>query len=284
MIWGRSEECRRLETQLLPRHTDEGKGLTVIQGCSTMAPRHVIIVLFRLRLRRPYKVLDLSLHYSIIMHLTMLVKKGAIRCSTVLTPTATYPSDTSAVYGTAPSPLLSHLDFLSVMTAVSLALSVTSHVFSSHFEQGFFFCVCNFDAYLYAGQPAPFFAHFCANDSGAKFVGVFAPACHLGFFVATVHSLRNWPRVLNGEWENSFGRGTSCGYPTTGIRRLNIWSLTEFLSRFIIYGDEKRFLLMKWVVLGWPPQASQDQVALPSSQPRLFLAPGACLIREERRL
>lgn len=75
------------------------------------------------------------------------------------------------------------------------------------------------------------------------------------FFVATVHSLRNWPWVVNGEWENSFGCGTSCGYPTTGIRRLNIWSLTEFLSRFIIYGDEKRFLLMKLVVLGWPPLA-----------------------------
>lgn len=148
-----------METQLLPRHADEGKGLTVIQGYSTMAPRHVIIVLFSLRLRRPYKVLDLSLHCSIIMHLTMLVKKGAIRCSAVLTPTATYPSDTSAVYETAPSPLLSHQDFLSVMTAVSLALSVTSHVFSSHFEQGFFF-VFNVDAYLYAGQPAPFFA-FC---------------------------------------------------------------------------------------------------------------------------
>lgn len=190
-----------METQLLPRHADEGKGLTVIQGCSTMAPRHVIIVLFRLRLRRPYKVLDLSLHYSIIMHLTMLVKKGAIRCSTVLTPTATYPSDTSAVYGTAPSPLLSHLDFLSVMTAVSLALSVTSHVFSSHFEQGFFFvCVILMHTSMLGSQ-----LHFllllfffceitiCANDSGAKFVGVFAPACHLGFFVATVHSLRNWP-------------------------------------------------------------------------------------------
>lgn len=86
-------------------------------------------------------MLDLSLHYSIIMHLTMLGKKGAIRCSAVLTPTATYPSDTSAVYETAPSPLLTHLDFLSVMTAVSLALSVRFYVFSSHFEQGFFLCV-----------------------------------------------------------------------------------------------------------------------------------------------
>lgn len=41
---------------------------------------------------------------------------------------------------------------------------------------------------------------------------------------------------------------------------------------------------MKSLVLGRPLRASQDQVAVPSSTPRLFLAPGACLIREERRL
>lgn len=157
-----------------------------------------------------------------------------------------------------------------------------------------FFFVCNFDAYLYAGQPAPFFAFaffFPWDHNLCQWLRcqICAGVCTYmslggGGVVAAVHSLRNWPWVVNGEWENSFGRGTSCGYPTTGIRRLNIWSLTEFLSRFIIYGDEKRFLLMKCVVLGWPPQASQDQVALPSSQPRLFLAPGVCLIREERRL
>lgn len=231
-----------------------------------MAPRHVIIVLFSLCLRRPYKVLDLSLHYSIIMHLTMLVKKGAIRCSTVLTPTATYPSDTSAVYETAPSPLLSQLDFLSVMTAVSLALSVTSHVFSSHFEQGFFLCVILMHTSMLGSQLhflllLFFFPwdHNLCQWLRCQICGGVCTCMSLGgggylffwffFFVATVHSLRNWPWVVNGEWENSFGRGTSCGYPTTGIRRLNIWSLTEFLSRFIIYGDEKRFLLMKWVVL-----------------------------------
>lgn len=41
---------------------------------------------------------------------------------------------------------------------------------------------------------------------------------------------------------------------------------------------------MKSLMLGRPLQASQDQAAVPSSTPRLSLAPGACLIREVRML